>query len=591
MGDQKNFLMAIVLSMGVLLIWQQFFVKPQMDADRARLEQEQRDVANGEAPIFEVEAPNAGDAMSDSSMPGGSAPALDTSLVTGLGAGLDTVAEARVSLAIETPRLTGSVSLRGARIDDLVFEDYNDKVGEGAKKVEFLIPAGQPGGYYSEFGWIGARGTGLSLPNARTVWQASGKMLTPNVPVVLSHDNGEGLRFQRTISVDGDYVFTIRDRIENSTAEQVSVAPFAMIVREGTPDVADFFTLHEGPIGVFDGKLSDNDLDYSEVRDETQKFSAESGWIGIVDKYWMAALIPAQGNRFNAQYRYNGVLNKYDVGFLNGLVGVPAGGAYEVEHHFFAGAKEVDLIDKYSEELGVPGFQMAIDWGWYPFLTKPIFWGLDFFYGLIGNFGVAILLLTVLIKLALFPLANKGYVSMSKMKKLQPKMKELQERFKDDKARQQQELMALYKKEKANPLAGCLPILVQIPVFFALYKTLFMSIEMRHQPFFGWVHDLSAPDPATILTLFGLVPWEVPSFLAIGIWPVIMGGTMFLQQKLNPQSPDPVQAKMMMFLPLLFTFILAPFPVGLVIYWTWNNILSIAQQWTIMHRMGVKVGD
>ncbi len=388
--------------------------------------------------------------------------------------------------------------------------------------------------------------------------------------------------------MDGDFMFTITQRVENKGNLPVTLHPYGLIRRQGTPEITGFYILHEGPYGVFDGTLLE--VDYDDLDDEgLVKKTGTGGWIGITDKYWLTALVPDQKARTDSRFthREDDGKDRYQVDYLGSKTVVAAGGRSEVRSHFFAGAKEVDLLDSYMESLGVQRFDLAIDWGWLYFLTKPIFHGLVLINGYVGNFGLAILVLTVGIKLAFFPLANKSYTAMSKMKKLQPEMLKLRERFGEDKARLNQEMMALYKREKTNPASGCLPIVIQIPVFFALYKVLFVTIEMRHTPFYGWIQDLSAPDPYSVFNLFGLLPFALPDFLMIGAWPLFMGLTMFLQQKLNPQPPDPVQAKIFMFLPIMFTFLLARFPAGLVIYWAWNNLLSIIQQWVIMRRMGV----
>jgi YidC/Oxa1 family membrane protein insertase len=406
--------------------------------------------------------------------------------------------------------------------------------------------------------------------------------------VTLTWDNGEGLRFERRIAFDDAYMLTITQRIANDGEDPVSLFPYGLVSRWGTPSTLGYYILHEGPIGVLGGTLEE--IDYDDLQEDGNvELPSRGGWLGITDKYWLTALVPDQASELTGTFRDNVVdgQNRYQVDYLRTARAVPAGGSIETTDRLFAGAKEVSQLDRYSEEYGIPLFDRAVDFGWFYFLTKPMFHVLHFFYKWTGNYGLAILLLTLRVKFLFFPLANKSYRAMSKMKKLQPEMMRLREQYGDDKMRMNQELMALYKKEKANPMSGCLPIVVQIPVFFALYKVLFVSIEMRHAPFFGWIHDLSAPDPTTIFNLFGLIPWDPPSFLMIGVWPLLMGATMFLQQKLNPQPADPMQARIMMMLPAMFIFLFATFPAGLVIYWTWNNILSIAQQWTIMKRMGV----
>ena len=406
--------------------------------------------------------------------------------------------------------------------------------------------------------------------------------------VILTWDNGAGLVFKRTIAVDANYMFTITQEIINKSPKAETFASYGLISRWGTPETTDFYILHEGLLGVFDDTL--DEIDYDDIQsDKVVQKKSTGGWIGITDKYWLAALVPNQKDPINARFLYNKI-NKsdtYQVDFVGPAQTVAPGARIQTESQLFAGAKQVRLLDAYEQQFGVKRFDLAIDFGWFYFLTKPIFYALLWLSDRVINLGLAILILTIGIKIAFFPLANKSYVSMSKMKKLQPKMVQIRERVGDDKMRMQQEMMELYKKEKVNPASGCLPILVQIPVFFALYKVLFVTIEMRHAPFYGWIDDLSAKDPTNLFTLFGLIPWAPPDFLSIGIWPIIMGVTMFLQQKLNPQPADPVQAKIFMFLPLFFTFLLSTFPAGLVIYWAWNNLLSILQQWVIMRRMGI----
>jgi YidC/Oxa1 family membrane protein insertase len=411
--------------------------------------------------------------------------------------------------------------------------------------------------------------------------------------VTLSWDNGAGLVFEQRIELDNDYVFTVTQRVRNAGDADITLAPYGLVSRTGQPDILDFYILHEGLLGVINDTLQE--IDYSDlVEGGPKRFETTGGWLGITDKYWLAAVIPDQKSHVRVSFNSAkaGTVDKFQADFLMDGRVVPKGGVIEVTNRLFAGAKQVPLLDAYESKLGIPRFDLAVDFGWFYFLTKPIFYALLWFEKYLGNVGLAILALTVAIKLLFFPLANKSYKAMSKMKALQPKMQALKDRYGEDRQRMNQELMALYKKEGVNPAAGCLPMVIQIPVFFALYKVLFVTIEMRHAPFYGWIHDLSAKDPLGMLQLFGLVQWNVPPILDvinIGIWPLIMGATMFFQMKLNPQPTDPIQAKIFMFMPLMFTFILAPFPAGLVIYWAWNNVLSMAQQWLIMRRMGVKV--
>jgi YidC/Oxa1 family membrane protein insertase len=410
--------------------------------------------------------------------------------------------------------------------------------------------------------------------------------LTADDPVTLTWTNDAGLKFTRTVAVDENYMFTVTQRVENTSGEAVTLHPYALVSRHGTPQTSGFFILHEGPIGVFDDTLKE--VDYDELREEgVISQTSTGGWIGITDKYWLAAVIPAdQAAPIEARFVHHRSdnIDIYQTDFMGGGVAIGPGETVESTSRIFAGAKRARLLDHYAQTYNIPHFDRAIDFGWFYFLTKPLFYFLIYIQSYVGNFGIAILVLTVVIKLVFFPLANKSYKAMSQMRRLQPEMLKLRERFGDDKMRLNQEMMALYKREKVNPASGCLPMVIQIPVFFALYKVLFVIIEMRHAPFFGWINDLSAPDPTSIFNLFGLIPIDLPQFLTIGAWPLIMGVTMFLQQRLNPQPPDPVQARIFMVLPVVFTFMLAHFPAGLVIYWTWNNVLSIIQQWVIMRR-------
>ncbi|MCC7017121.1 MAG: membrane protein insertase YidC, partial [Rhodospirillales bacterium] len=496
------------------------------------------------------------------------------------------VAGAGPRIRIETPTLRGSLALEGARLDDLVFTKFFEKPGGKGAQVALFLPKGHKSAYYAQFGWVGA--DGVAVPGPETIWTTDQNRLAPDSPVTLSWDNGQGLRFTLRIAVDKDYLFTVTQRVANSGAKPATLHAYGLIARAGTPVVSDIYILHEGPLGVWHNTLKETT--YADLRKKgTEEDKSQGGWLGITDKYWLAALIPDQAKEAKHRFlhRKEGTEDRYQADFLQDAAQAAPGAAVETRTLLFAGAKELALLDGYGEKFNIPRFDLAIDFGWFYFLTKPIFYALVWLHKHTGNFGVAILLLTVVIKLLFFPLANKSYVAMSKMKKLQPEMMKLRDRYGSDKARLNQELMALYKRENANPAAGCLPILVQIPVFFALYKVLYVTIEMRHAPFWGWIIDLSDADPTTIFNLFGLIPWQPPAFLMVGVWPLIMGVTMWLQQKMNPQPTDPIQAKMFTLLPLIFTYMLASFPAGLVIYWAWNNVLSMAQQWVIMRRMGV----
>lgn len=580
--DNRNLMLAIALSVAILFGFEMLFPSaPQQprEATTAQITQPGTDPSIPTAPQT-LATGQAG------VVPQTEAPVMDVakSVAEVVGQG------GRVS--ITSPSVTGSIALQGGRIDDLILNGYNETLDDDSAKIRLLSPRGTDNAYYAEYGWVG---TGIKTPNKDTVWAADKSVLDPSGPVTLSWNNGEGLTFMRTIALDKDFMFTITQRVENASGGAVTLNPYGLVTRWGTPEVSGLYILHEGPIGVFDEVLEE--VDYDDVQTEGEmKYQTSGGWVGFTDKYWLTALIPDQTQTVNARMLHSktGLIEKYQSDFVGQQMVVQPGASTQTTTRFFAGAKRVTLLDTYGEQLGIKNFDLAVDFGMFYFLTKPIFYALHYIHGVLGNFGIAILLLTVAIKAVLFPLANKSYVAMSKMKKLQPEIKKLQERFKEDKMRLNQEMMALYKKEKANPAAGCLPILVQIPIFFSLYKVLLVTIEMRHAPFFGWIHDLSAKDPASIWSLFGMIDWNyaayVPEMMDIGVWPIIMGFTMWLQQRLNPQPTDPVQAKVFMYLPFIFTFLLASFSAGLVIYWAWNNALSIAQQWVIMRRMGVKVG-
>ncbi|HZK92383.1 MAG TPA: membrane protein insertase YidC [Stellaceae bacterium] len=578
MMDQKNLLVAIVLSVAILFGFQYVFEKflPHPAPSHAVPAQ----TTPAEPSAGAANPPPAAEAAASGTAPVGAASAA-------LAETREAAIAAQPRIRIDTPRLHGSVALTGGRIDDLTLATYHETVDPTSPEVVLLWPTGTQDPYFAEFGWVGPAGGNVKVPDAETKWTASGGPLSPGHPLTLTWDNGAGLTFTRTISIDENYMFTVDDAVNNAGSAPVSLTPYGLISRTGTPPVSGYYILFEGPIGFLDGGLQE--VKYASLLpDKPADFSSTGGWLGFTDKYWLTALIPPQSDAVKAQFRHAvdaNKLDRYQADYTGAPLTVPANGAASTSTRFFAGAKEVGLLDAYANS-GIPRFDRAIDFGWFYFLTKPIFLVLVFFHGLLGNFGLAILLLTFLIKLAFFPLANKSYVAMSKMKLMQPEVAKAREKYPDDKARQQQEIMTLYKKVGANPLAGCLPMVLQIPVFFSLYKVLFVTIEMRHAPFYGWIHDLSAPDPTSFANLFGLLPFAAPHMLMIGAWPLIMGVTMFLQQKLNPQPVDPMQARMFMFLPIVFTYMLSAFPAGLVIYWSWNNLLSIAQQWAIMHRRG-----
>ncbi len=565
MNEQRNLIIAIVLSILVMLGFQYYFAPPPKPASTPA--QTAADGGPVPVPQGQVSAPGVLPQMAG-------APDRKATIA------------AAPRVKIDTPALHGSINLKGGRIDDLTLVRYHEKPDTSSPEVTLLSPPGTNHPYYAEFGWVAADAA-VTVPNADTVWQASGEVLTPKQPLELTWTSPQGLTFKRVISVDENYLFSVKQSVANAGGQPVTLFPYALISRQGKPKTEDYYILHEGPLGVLEGSLKEvkyGDLD----EDGTIKAKTQGGWLGFTDKYWLTALVPAQGRELTGRMLHTRVeaVDKYQTDFTGEGRVVAPGETISDETHLFAGAKRKHLLDAYAEKLNAPLFDRAIDFGWFWFLTIPFFDLLIWIHGHVGNFGIAILVITVILKGVMFPLANKSYKAMSKMKKLAPKVKELQERFADDKMRLNQEMMALYKREQVNPASGCLPILVQIPIFFALYKVLFVAIEMRHAPFFGWINDLSAPDPTTVFNLFGLIPWDPPAFLMIGLWPLIMGVTMYLQQKLNPQPADPIQAKMFTFLPIVFTFLLATFPAGLVIYWAWSNLLSILQQWVIMKRAG-----
>ncbi len=498
-------------------------------------------------------------------------------------------------VAIDAPSVHGSLSLLGARIDDVVLTKYRQTEAPDSPDVRLLARAGTKHPYYAQYGWSAAPGEHIALPGPDTVWTASAKTLSPGHPVTLSWDNGAGLTFRIALTIDDNYMFGVTQSVDNATKAAVGLFPWMRIRRDYTPPVSGYYILFEGLTGVAHDRLQE--MGYpkakSDAKDKPDNVAYEAtskgGWAGFADKYWLAAAIPDQAIPTTLRYRYvPGGDGHYQVDYVPAAAQTVApGGSAQMATHLFAGAKVVDLLDRYEAQLHIPQFDKAVDFGWFYFLTKPIFYALDYLNALLGNFGLAIMAFTVCVKLLFFPLANYSYRSMSKMRLLAPKIQAMRERLKDDPQKQQQEMMALYKTEKVNPASGCLPMLVQIPVFFSLYKDIFVTIEMRQAPFFGWIHDLSQVDPTNLFTLFGLVHWDpttISPFLHLGAWPILMGFTMWLQQKLNPPPPDPMQARLFQFMPIIFTFMLARMPAGLVIYWTWNNLLSVTQQWIIMRR-------
>lgn len=502
---------------------------------------------------------------------------------------------------IETPYVRGSLSLTGARMDHLLLRRYNETLDPGSPNVELLRPEGAGSAFFAEFGWVGANLPGL--PGSSTAWRLTeGRVLTPSTPVVLTYDNGAGLVFTRRLAVDGQYMFTVTDTVANRSGAPVSLRPYGSVQQQGVPpDFLNNQIIHEGAIGVLAGRLDQIKWNRWKGRDEALVRESTGGWLGITNKYWLAALVPDQKARIEGAFRRTpaGSVSVFDAAFTGAAVQLAPGTQTTYTSRLFAGAKRVEVLNAYGKALGVPNFDGAVDWGNFWFLTRPIFTLLHFFQGLVGNFGLAIMLLTVTVKLLFFPLANKSFESMSKLKKLQPKMEEIKAKYGKDPTKQQQEIMAMYQKEKINPVMGCLPILIQIPVWYALYKVLSVTLEMRHAPFVGYMRDLSSRDPTTVTNLFGLLPFnpaEAPGFfgglldgpLHIGVLPLLYGLSMWLQQSMTPMSADPIQRQIFKFFPVVFTFIMAPFAVGLLIYWTWSNLLTILQQWVIMRRYKVE---
>ncbi len=557
--DTKNVIAAISLSAAVIILYSLFFAPPVVD---------QKNISN--------------DKKTSSQNSSSDAPSLvqDEKIIK---ISRDEALEENERVLFENDKIKGSISLLGSSIDDLTFKKYTNTLN-GNDNVVLLNPKQSENGYYVETGWA-TTNKNIDLPNSKTLWKIEGnRKLTPNSSIKLSWKNNQNIKFIKEISIDNQYLFDIKQTIENNSDKTYNFYPYGQIIRNIAPEVTNFYILHEGLIGVFDDQLVEED--YDDIEEKKYSINANTGWLGITDKYWIASLIPENGKSFRSDFDYK---NKFRANFIE--TDATEIGANEIKTNSIraiVAAKEVNVIDGYAETENISKFDLAIDWGWFYFIVKPLFFAIQYFFNLAGNFGIAIIMITACIRLVFFPLANYSFKSMAKMKVLQPEMTRLKELHKEDKMKLQQEMMALYKREKVNPISGCLPIFIQIPFFFAIYKVLFVTIEMRHQPFFGWIKDLSERDPTSIFNLFGLIPWDPPSFLLIGVWPCLMGVSMWMQQKLNPTPPDPVQAKIFMFFPLFLTVILAPFPAGLVIYWTINNILTMAQQYIIIKRTTVK---
>ena len=591
MEKNKNFLIAMALSIAVLVGWQFLVVSPRMEAQRqAQIAAQQSAQAQNPGSLQTPQTP-AGTSQIDAPIASGR-----ESIVPSGNTALPGTATREAALSetpripIDTPSLVGSLNLKGARLDDLRFKKYHETVDDASPAIVLLSPEATPDAYYAEFGYAGQNAG--TLPGPTTVWQAeTGATLTPTSPVTLTFTNDSNVTFRRQVAIDQNYMFTMTDTVENGGTAPIAVSPFGRVVRFTKPQIASAWVVFEGLLGVF-GDEGVSEATFSKIEDEgrIQPAKASSGWLGITDKYWATALVPEAGKPFQSEFLYQATGRpQYHSSYLGDAVTVAPGQSTEIVSRTFAGPKVVDLIDGYEDNGQILKFGQLIDWGWFFFITRPLFHVIDWLFRFTGNFGAAILIVTVALKLIFFPLASKSYKSMAKMKNIQPKIVEMRERYADDKAKQQQMMMEIYKTEKINPAAGCWPMLLQIPVFFALYKVLYVTIEMRHAPFFGWIHDLAAPDPTSVFNLFGLLPYNVPLALTIGVWPLLMGITMFIQMKLNPTPPDPTQKMIFTWMPVVFTYMMHTFPSGLIIYWTWNNTLSIIQQSVIMKRAGTKI--
>ncbi|WP_307144591.1 membrane protein insertase YidC [Rhizobium tibeticum] len=576
MQNNRNYFIAIALSVLIVLGWQFLYMNPRIEAQRkAELAQKAQQKTE------QMQTPAAGGA--NPAQPNGTAPTATTppSLIDAL------AKSPRVT--IDTAALAGSINLVGARLDDLKLKGYHETVDDSSPIITLFSPSETKDGYFAELGYIGDAATG-AVPGPSTVWTApEGAKLTEKTPVTLTYTNDKGITFARTISVDEHYMFTVTDKITNAGQAAAALSSYGRVTRYNKPAVASTYVLHEGFIGVIGDSLIESK--YAAVEKEAvTPATATGGWLGITDKYWAATIIPPQQTPYDARFtHFTDGQPRFQADYKQNAVTVAPGQSLELRNLVFAGAKEVPVIDGYEKTYSIPKFDRLIDWGWFYFLTKPMFRLMDFFFRYFGNFGVAILMTTIVVKALFFPLASKQYASMANMKRVQPKMEELKAKLGDDRMALQQATMQLYKDEKINPIAGCWPIALQIPIFFSLYKVIYITIEMRHAPFFGWIQDLSAPDPTSFINLFGLLPFAAPTFLHLGVWPLIMGVTMFLQMRMNPTPPDPTQAMIFNWMPLVFTFMLASFPAGLVIYWAWNNTLSVIQQSVIMRRHGVKI--
>ena len=557
--DSKNVLLAVILSTAVIVIWSVMFPPPEIEnttsEDTTIVEKNE---SKPKAPKIKIKEPDKKitrqDAIKQSNR-----------------------------INISNGKIFGTISLNGALIDDVTLKNYKETLNEDSKQVIILNPKKSENGYFLETGW--ATSENIKVPNHNSKWRVIGNnTLAPKQPVTIQWNNNEGLIFEKKLTIDDKYLIIVEDSVQNLSQKNINLFHYSQITRNKKPDVQNFYILHEGLIGVVGDELKE--LSYEDIIEKKETYKNNSGWFGITDKYWLSAIIPQKGKNFNAEFTYD---KQFKANYIiTDPTIINSNQTKKNVATLFIGAKEVSVVDGYAEQSGINKFDLAIDWGWFFYFTKPIFFVIDYLYKISGNFGIAIILLTAAVRLIFFPLANYSFVSMAKMKALQPEMQRLKDLYKDDKQKIQMEMMNLYKREKVNPVSGCLPVLIQLPFFFAIYKVLFVTLEMRHAPFFGWIQDLSAPDPTTIFNLFGLIPWDPPSFLIIGIWPILMGLTMWIQQKLNPAPPDPIQAKIFMFFPFFLTILLASFPSGLVVYWTINNVLTMAQQYVIIRKTKTK---
>ena len=557
--DSKNVLLAVILSTAVIVIWSVMFPPPEIEnttsEDTTIVEKNE---SKPKAPKIKIKEPDKKITRQD---------AIKQS----------------DRINIRNGKIFGTISLNGALIDDVTLKNYKETLNEDSKQVVILNPKKSENGYFLETGW--ATSENIKVPNHDSKWKVIGNnTLAPKQPVTIQWNNNEGLIFEKKLTIDDKYLIIVEDSVQNLSQKNINLFHYSQITRNKKPDVQNFYILHEGLIGVVGDELKE--LSYEDIIEKKETYKNNSGWFGITDKYWLSAIIPQKGKNFNAEFTYD---KQFKANYIiTDPTIINSNQTKKNVATLFIGAKEVSVVDGYAEQSGINKFDLAIDWGWFFYFTKPIFFVIDYLYKISGNFGIAIILLTAAVRLIFFPLANYSFVSMAKMKALQPEMQRLKDLYKDDKQKIQMEMMNLYKREKVNPVSGCLPVLIQLPFFFAIYKVLFVTLEMRHAPFFGWIQDLSAPDPTTIFNLFGLIPWDPPSFLIIGIWPILMGLTMWIQQKLNPAPPDPIQAKIFMFFPFFLTILLASFPSGLVVYWTINNVLTMAQQYVIIRKTKTK---